>query len=71
MLTSGTPIRLEEHIKTANGSLIPAGTRAMILGVARSASPAIFCCETFEDDVYVVEEFYCCDNHFVVIEEAV
>ena len=68
ILNSGVCIKLSVHLKTANGSQLPAGTRAIVKGVARDALPPIYCCETLQDDVYEVEEFYCCDNHFSTVD---
>lgn len=69
MLASGTTISVSQHIITGNGSMIPAGTRAVVLGVASSGDPQIYLCETHPDDVYEVEEFFCFSDQIFLGDE--
>jgi len=59
MITSGTPFRTSVPIQNVSKALIAPGTPSLVIGVIRNSVPALYVCETVEDDQLEIEEFYC------------
>ncbi len=68
MITSGTTVITTGEIVTKNGAHIMPGCQAMVLGMARDRMPAIYLCETMDDE-FATEEFFCFEDNIVPVQE--